>query len=360
MEIALLNKFVHWNEVLSVFVYSEKPARFVAKTQKEDYTDPLGFVHKSHTQGDFDFDNSVMLVNGSVHLETMPLSYNKIPYTKFPRKLAIEHTTGASPWDFMQMVDLAMISKKGDPEYAQGCHLTFLMYKKFYDYFMKADFTDTHRGKEVFDNYKRIIDEEVQGNHKYINLVNIEPSQFWLDMVPHRVTQVNNDAICILMNWCNFKKASDVLKIAQMCEQLHNVSGKEIHLKLHSYCKESFLKYLSAPYIKVLPYDSVSKYDIIDQYNTYFVDGTGLGYELGYRRRNDPNCQIFNVTGFDSEYNQFEGVKCMGVLPINDQNDFVKGCRQSNYPDGVIRSFFPHKETTMIPTECYDEIIKNI
>ena len=352
----LLSKYPHWDEVLSVLTYGGE-AYFVSKHRQDlsEYKDPFGETHKVYAPSECSYDMP-MVVNGSIHLETHPLSKGVIPYSSFKRKLAIEHTTGCSPWDFLQMVDLAKISRDGDPEFAQGCFLTFLMYKKFYDRFMKSDFTDTARGKDVFEGYKKLIDDLI--NTKYIDVINIEPSQFWLDNVPYN--EEKDDAICILMNWCNFKKMTDVQKLSEIVQQIHQVSGRDIHIKLHSYSRESFLKYLNFPYVKIIKYDECSKYDIMDKYYTYFVDGTGIGYETAYRSQHfGRQIDIFNISGFASEYDQFEGVKCMNVLPVCDQEDFIKGARQSNYPDDVIKDFFPHK-SKMIPFECYNEIKKRV
>lgn len=351
----LLSKFPHWNEVLSVFTYGGE-AYLVAKSKQEDYIDPLGNPHKIWTSGQVD-RSYPMLVNGSIHLETHPLSYGVIPYGKFKRKLAIEHTTGCSPWDFLQMVDLAKISYDNDPNYSQGCNLTFLMYKKFYERFMKSDFTDTKHGKEYFEDYKRTIDTLIASGN--VDIIDIEPTQFWLEKTPYTPSNIDtSNAVCIMMNWCNFKKSDDVIKIAKIAEDIHKSSGKEVHIKLHSFCKESYLKYLNAPYIKILKYEDSPKYSVIDNYDTFFVDGTGIGYETAYRAEKfSKKVDIFAVTGFDSEYNQFEGVKCMNVLPVCSHEDYIRGARESSYPEGVIRDFFPHVNKDMIAFECYNTIM---
>lgn len=370
MNIALMqkgsskNEFPHWSETLSALTYAtEQKADELVEfchyrkiTPENWYIDPLGKVQKSYTQGDFSKDTP-LIVNGSIHLETSPMSYGVIPYNKFKYKIAIEHTTGYSPWDYLQMVDLANISRD-NPKDAGGCKLRFLMNKKFYNRFMKVDWNSV--GYSDYENYKPIIEQSIKDG--YVKLESYEPTQFWLDTVPTKVGLEQSNHICLVLNWANFKKGKYVQQIVEICRDLHKYTGLDIDIKLHSYCKESFLKYFEAfDFIHIIPYLNTSKYDIMDKYSLFFVDSTGFGYECSYRNmKKGRNIDIFYVSGLPAEDTEFRGTKFMGVNPVYTHIDFLNGVTHSNYPEDVIKESFPHKGNAFDNIkEVYGTIIKN-
>lgn len=368
MNIALMqkgsskNEFPHWSETLSALTHADSVDKIEFchyKTIKPEdrYVDPLGKVHECFTQGHFNPDTP-LVVNGSIHLETSPMSYGVIPYNKFKYKVAIEHTTGYSPWDYLQMVDLANISRD-DPEKAGSCKLRFLMNHRFYSRFMAVDWCKY--GYDDYEKYKEIIEKSIKDG--FVKLESFEPTQFWLETVPVNYRD-QSDHICVVLNWANFKKAKYVQKIVEICRELHKNTGLDIDIKLHSYCKESFLKYLEAfPFIHIMPYLNVSKYDIMDKYNLFFVDSTGFGYECAYRNKyNNRLVDIFYMSGLPAEDTEFRGTKFMGVNPVYDQNDFLQHkVSHSNYSADIIERTFPHKHSTSEEdiTEVYDMIVRN-
>lgn len=360
MKLSLLNKFPHWSEVLAVLNYSDLKGEeipFVSHkwlSEDELYIDPLGRKHSSVTSKYAGSEDRALVVNGSIHLETFPLSQGKIPYINQPYKVAIEHTTGYSPWDVLQMVDLAEISYKNDPEWAQGSKLIFLMYKKFYDRFMKTDWTSF--SKQYYEEYKEKIDFLVDKG--FVIPTYIEPSQFWLENVKSSITE-KSDNICIEVNWCNLKRASHAKKMYDTCKRLHDYTGKDIDIRLHSYTSESFLKYLDYDFIHLYPYDSISKYDIMDKYKLYFVDGTGLGYETGYRnylhngkKMDGIGVDIFYLNGLDSDepHHGFDGIVQMGATPDYNLDDFLRGVDHSYFSEQIIKESFPHDD---VANECF-------
>lgn len=371
MDIALMqkgstkNEFPHWSETLSALTYAtdqsdDHKVRFChyrSVAPEDMYIDPLGTTQICYRQKDFS-DDTPLIVNGSIHLETSPMSYGIIPYNKFKYKVAIEHTTGYSPWDYLQMVDLANISRD-NPEKAGHCKLIFMMNKKFYDRFMKMDWTSV--GYDDYEKYKSIIDQSIKDG--FISLERYEPTQFWLQSVPLSSHEVS-DHICVVLNWSNFKKGKYVRIILDKCKKLHELTGKEIDVKLHSYCKESFLKYFDEyPYIHIIPYLNTSKYDVMDKYNLFFVDSTGFGYECAYRgivtnRTKD----IYYMNDLPAEDCEFRGTKYMGVNPVHTYDDYIasSGLLKSNYSEDVINETFPisvDAKSSIIST--YDTIIKN-
>lgn len=351
MNIALMqkggtkNEFPHWSETLSALTYAtdqsdNKLVEFChyRKIKEEDwYIDPLGKKHEVFTQGEFNKDTP-LVVNGSIHLETSPRSYGIIPYNHFLYKIAIEHTTGYSPWDYLQMVDLANISRDF-PEKAGNCKLRFLMNYKFFDRFTKTDWKSV--GYDDYENYKDIIYQSIEDG--YVAVEQYEPTQFWLEVVPVKITNCS-DHVCLVLNWANFKKASYVQDILSLCKRIHTYSGLDIDIKLHSYCKESFLKYFNDySYIHIIPYLNCSKYDIMDRYSLFFVDSTGFGYECAYRNQiNNRKVDIFYVKGLPAEDDQFRGTIYMDVNPIYNHTDFLTGHDHSNYSESVLQESFPH------------------
>lgn len=353
MNLALLQKgssgseFPHWSETLATLKYFNKDnddirfCHYKRIPEDELYVDPLGIKHECFTRKDFDHDNTPLVVNGSIHLETTPLSKGKIPYNSFKYKVAINHTSGYSPWDYLQMVDLAHISESDKiGTYSAGCHLAYIMPKKFYDRFMSTDWTTTQYPN--YESYKQRIHYLKSVGHIVVG--EYEPTQFWLHNVP-RTYNIKLDTICVALNWSNFKTMRSVNKIISRLIDLYNSTGLNIDLKLHSYCKESFLKEFNKyDFINVLKYDEVSKYNIMDHYNYYVVDGTGLGYETSYRNKlfgREVNIYYFN--GLESETNEFAGVVELGAIPTHTIDDVIaNGLISSNYPSDIIDESFPH------------------
>lgn len=357
------NEFPHWSETLSALTYATQDENNLVefchykKIKPEDlYVDPLGKTHLCYTQGDFD-KTTPLVVNGSIHLETSPMSYGVIPYNKFKYKIAIEHTTGYSPWDYLQMVDLANISRS-NPKDAGNCKLRFLMNQRFYDKFVSVDWKSV--GYDDYEKYKDIIQGLIEDG--YLKLESYEVTQFWIEKVPVNSNLEKSDHICLVLNWANFKKASYVMQIVELCTKLHEYTGKDIDVKLHSYCKESFLKYFTQyEFIHIMPYLNVSKYDIMDKYSIFFVDNTGFGYETSYRNKyNNRKVDIFYVEGLPAEDNEFRGTKYMDVSPQVSQNEFFAGNHNSNFSQDLIRRTFPHTcKSDEIPNEVRSMIVKN-
>ena len=359
---ALLHRFPHWSEVLAVLKYnnsllsSDPKADFVYYKKGETYTDPLGNTHTIYPKGSFTKDD-VMIFNGSIHLETHPLSVGKIPYSSFPYKIGIEHTTGYSPWDCLQMVELAEISAKGDPEYAQGSKVLYLMNKKFYDRFMRVDWTTY--GKQYYEDWKPRINRLV--DRGFIVPTLIEPAQFWLENVDVNRKVEKSDHMCICLNWCNLNKVVKIKKIVEICKEIHDYTGKDIDIRLHSYSREGLFHFLEElPYVHLIPYLSMSKYEVMDKYENYFVDGTGLGYEIAYRNMfKDREVNIFYLSGLpsDEEHQGFDGIVEMKAVPEYTYKDFIKGADHSNFSYEVIKESFPHTPG-LVSDQCAG-IIKN-
>lgn len=364
MELSLLDKFSHWSEVLAVLTYADRGGDipFVSRkwlSEEECYVDPLGKRHINTVTSSYAASQGrCLVVNGSIHLETFPLSKGKIPYSKLPYKVAIEHTTGYSPWDFLQLCELAEISAKGDPEYAQGSKVLYLMNKKCYDRFMLTDWTKF--GKSYYDEWKSRINQLT--GRGYVRPTYIEPAQFWLENVPHSEDLEESDHICLCLNWCNLDKVVKVNKIKEICEKLYKYTGKDIDIRLHSYSREGLFHILSElHYVHLIPYLSMSKYDVMDKYSLFFVDGTGLGYEIAYRNLfNNRKVDIFYLSGLygDTEKAGFDGIVEMGAVPDHDYVEFIKGWDHSNFNPDVIKESFPHQSGN-VPNECFDIITKS-
>lgn len=354
-----LHKFDHWSEVLSVLSYAKgSQFEFVHHKRGVDYVDPLGSVYRCQIKSHFSRDDT-FISNGAIHLETHPLSQGKIPYSYFPHKIIMQHTTGYSPWDFTQLVDLAAISaaKPGTKEYedAQGSKVLYAMNKKHYDRFMNTDWISFN--KLYYEEYKSKINDLV--SEGFIVPVPIEPAQFWLDKIQSRVqkgTLDKSDNICIEINWCNMKKASYAKIILDKCKALHDYTGKDIDIRLHSYTSKSFLKYFEPySYIHLYPYESISKYDVMDRYNLYFVDGTGLGYETAYRRSfDDKKPSIFYLSGLPSDepLQGFDGIVQMNAVPKFTDVDFLNGQSESYFSNSVLKESFPHMRG-QVEEECF-------
>ena len=245
-----MHKFDHWSEVLSVLTYNDSlNASFIGYKSGGTYVDPLSMSHFINPKGSLSHDD-VLVVNGSIHLETFPLSKGKIPYSKIPYKVAIEHTTGYSPWDFLQMVELAEISEKGDPEFAQGSKVLYLMNKKCYSRFISTDWKSV--GKDYYESWKPRITNMVDKG--YVLPTAIEPAQFWLEerSVNHEFID-KSDHLCLCLNWCNIDKVKKAKLVVDICKKLHDYTGKDIDIRLHSYSREGLFHILSdLPYVHLI------------------------------------------------------------------------------------------------------------
>lgn len=351
---ALLHKFPHWSEVLAVLSYADNSnVEFVHHKRGEVYKDPLGREYECFIKSHFDPSETTLICNGSIHLETHVLSRGKIPYAALPYKLAIEHTTGYSPWDFLQMIRLAEISAT-EPENAQGSKVLYAINDKCCKRFLATDWIAA--GKPYYEEWKPRIEEMIRRG--YVVPTEIEPAQFWLENVPHTEGLEHSDHICLCLNWCNLNKVTKVKHIVELCKLLHTKSGKEIDIRLHSYSRESLFHILDAlPYVHLIPYESMSKYDVMDKYDMYFVDGTGLGYEIAYRNcYNNRPIDIFYLVGLssDEELGGFDGIRNMGATPIFTHEDYLDGITEhSNFSNEVIRESFPHTPGN-VANECYE------
>ena len=358
MKLSLLDKFPHWSEVLAVMTYADKGSDtpFVSHKWLKDeecYVDPLGKRHTNTVTSKYAAkDSRCLVVNGSIHLETHPLSVGKIPYPRLPFKIAIEHTTGYSPWDFLQMVELAEISASNS-ENAQGSKVLYAINEKCFRRFMETDWR--RAGKHYYEEWKPRITEMVKKG--YVVPTYIEPAQFWLENVPSSEGLEKSDHICLCLNWCNLNKVTKVQKIVEICKKLHEYSGKEIDIRLHSYSRKSLFHFLEElPYVHLIPYESMSKYDVMDKYDLYFVDGTGLGYEIAYRAKfKKRHINIFYLNGLPSDETcqGFDGIVEMGATPVYNYEDFLNGVTSSNFTDKVITESFPHTPGN-VPNECYE------
>lgn len=348
-QLALLHKFNHWSEVLSVLTYStDVTCQFVGAKKDVEYSDPSGQVHTTKRRGVFD-SGTLMIVNGSIHLETFPLSKGKIPYTSFPYKIAIEHTSGYSPWDFLQMVELAEISASKSED-AQGSTVLYLMNRKCYERFMNVNWSAL--GKDYYEAWKPRISAMI--DQGYIKPEFIEPAQYWLQTVS-KSRRPLSDHICLCLNWCNLNKVSKIKQIIEICERLHKYTNRKIDIRLHSYSRDVTKYFETIPYITLIPYESMSKYDLMDIYSDYFVDGTGLGYEIAYRNKfYERDINIFYLKGLSSDnpLGGFDGIVEMGAAPRYTHEDFLNGQLTSNFSDEVIKESFPHNGLTPISTDC--------
>lgn len=366
MKLALINKFNPWNEVLSVIKYSDiVQSDFCSakKVTKEGlYTDPLGRTYENFIKSDFSKDDT-MIIPGDVHRQTHPLSYGQIPYGYFKKKVALTHTSGWSPWDYLSMIELALISKN-DPEKAHDTKLVLMLNNKFYEAFMKVDWTKTIYG-DNYESQKKLIEEAV--NAGYIRLVDLEPSQFWLDKVGEKwrqTNQVKNDEVIgVGLNWANFLTAKNVNKIAEVFERIHKKTGKKLHLKMHNSSQSKYQKCLQdlidRGILLYSEFKDMDKYDFMTRYNTYLVDGTGLGYETAYLNYDNPNFNIYYFRGLDAATDQFGGIEEMGAVPEHDQEDLILGLR-SNYPQEILDKTYPHPRGSNLPDIFVNEILMSI
>lgn len=346
---ALLNKFSHWSEALAPLTYTDigEEFGFLSHKRGESYTDPLGRKYGCHIKSCFSHDD-VFVSNGALHLETHPLSKGKIPYSYFPYKIMTNHTTGYSPWDFLQLCELSEISEKGDPEFAQGSKVLYLLPKKSFDRFMKVDWNSA--GKPYYEEWKPRINKLIDKG--YVLPTSYEPAQFWLENVEIERYVEPSDHLCLCLNWCNLNKVVKVKKVVEICKKLHEYTGKDIDIRLHSYSREGLFHILEElPYVHLIPYLSMSKYEVMDKYRTYFVDGTGLGYEIAYRNKykNKP-VDIFYLNGLasDEKLQGFDGIVEMGAVPEYTYEDFLKGQEHSNFSNEVIKESFPHEDLLVL------------
>lgn len=353
-ELALLHKFNHWSEVLSVLTYSDCTCRFLSAKKGIKYRDPKGTLHITESRGSFD-PNTVLVINGSIHLETFPLSKGKIPYSSLPYKIAIEHTTGYSPWDFLQMIELAEISASKS-ENAQGSKVLYLMNQKCYERFMGVDWTA--RGKDYYESWKSRIRNMIDKG--YVIPESIEPAQYWLQYASPSRQLTHSDHICLCLNWCNLNKVVKIKQIVEICEKLHKYSERNIDIRLHSYARDVTKYFETMPYVTLIPYESMSKYDLMDTYDDYFVDGTGLGYEISYRNRfahREVNIFYLNGLSSDEPFGGFDGIVEMGAVPRFTYEDFLKGQETSDFSNEIIYESFPHDFS--IPDSCADIILSH-
>lgn len=358
MKLSLLDKFPHWSEVLAVLTYADKggDTPFVSHKwlkNEECYIDPLGLQHTNTITSKYAADQGrCLVVNGSIHLETHPLSKGKIPYPRLPYKIAIEHTTGYSPWDFLQMVELAKISSTHSED-AQGSKVLYAINEKCYKRFMETNWRQV--GKNYYDEQKSIISDLVSKG--YVVPAYIEPAQFWLENVQSSPDLEHSDHICICLNWCNLNKVTKVQRVVDICKKIHDYSGKEIDIRLHSYARKSLFHILEElTYVHLIPYESMSKYDVMDKYDLYFVDGTGLGYEIAYRAKyKNRQINIFYLNGLPSDeaFQGFDGIVEMGAVPVYNYEDFLNGQSSSNFTNEVIKESFPHIPGN-VANQCYE------
>lgn len=350
-QLALLHKFNHWSEVLSVLTYSDFcTCRFIGAKKDVVYQDPAGNSHVTQSRKVFDSD-TILVINGSIHLETFPLSKGKIPYMTFPHKIAIEHTAGYSPWDFLQMVELVEISASKS-ENAQGSKVLYLMSQKCYDRFMAVNWSAC--GKDYYEQWRPRIQAMVDKG--FIVPEAIEPAQYWLNTIG-RSQLPHSDHICLCLNWCNLNRVVKIQQIVEICERLYKYTRRKIDIRLHSYSRDITKYFESASYVTLIPYETMSKYDIMDIYDDYFVDGTGLGYEIAYRNKHfSRDVNIFYLKGLSSDetLGGFDGIIEMGAIPQLSHEDFLRGRDTSNYPDTVIEESFPHK---LLPAMACTDII---
>lgn len=364
MKLALINKFNPWNEVLSVLKYTDKVESDFCSSKRVpkegEYTDPLGWNHKNFIKSDFS-KSDVMIIPGDVHRQTHPLSYGQIPYGYFSRKVALTHTCGWSPWDYLSMIELALISKN-DPEKAHNTKLVYMLNSKFYNRFMGVDWTQTEFGDD-YESWKPRIEEALSSG--YVILTDLEPSQWWLDKVGMKWNDINyhkiDDTIGVGLNWANFRSAKNVEKIADGLLKVYNATGKRLHLKMHNSPQSRYQSKLD-PLIEkgILVYSEfkdMDKYDFITRYTTYIVDGTGLGYETAYLNEGNPDFNIYYFDGLEASHIQFGGVDEMKAVPEGTIQDLING-EPSNYSDEIYSKTYPHIKGADVPGIFADNILK--
>lgn len=350
-------KFDHWNEYSSVVTYAD-PApmnmryfKVPSKSKDTEYIDPNGTVHVGVSRSEITPDDYI-LIAGDVQRWTHPLSEAKIPYKKCPKKIFISHTSGWSPWDQEAMIELALMQFK-DPVAAQHCSGVYFMSKKFYNKFMQIDWKN-----EAYITLRNDINECISRGVLIID--DYEPSQFWLSQKPQQVKERNPDIIGVALNWCEFLSKTSKNHLRSELQRIHEATGKKLHIKMHHFSK-NFRFYIRGmeDYIIFDEFEDLDKYKFMDMYETYLVDGTGLGYEIAYRARlHNTKVNLYYFEGLEGRNDQFLGIEEMGVLPVHTHNDLINGCSSSNYPSWVIDQTYPYDDYTKIPNQLSEVILR--
>lgn len=354
--LACLDKFPHWSEYLAPLGYglTEKDFSFLSFKKGPDYVDPLGTAHKIHTKGWYDGNDQrpdIFLCSGDIHRQTHPLSVGTVPYDQFTRKIVLPHTVGLAPYDVHANGELAALT--GHPG-AKGAKITDIVKGAFVRRFMNTDFHDD----QTF--YVRPTKERVNLNEFKLKLAewigegstvvrDIEPSQFWLDSVPVRQECINDKYVGVALNWCSLRSAAYCNHIFDQLQHAAQRLNKVFVVRMHSYARD--FDGSKWPYLDFRMADGMSKYDFMDSFMNYVVDGTGWGYECAYRRRNS-GVNFYQIKTLCNQ-DEFSGIEEMDVLPVHNLGDWVRNPGlQSNYPAGLIADVFPHVPGSDIPSQC--------
>lgn len=358
MKVCAPFRYPHWNEVSAVPMNSDLLEMYFMNTKSRkplEFTDPLGRNHyKSISRFEINSEDTCLLICGNVQRWTHPLNKGKIPYTGIHDKIFTGHTTGYSPWDQVDMVELALM-KFDNPENNLGTNGIYLMPNKFFRRFISIDWR--------IDKYKKLKDDIFRGlDKKTIILCDYEPFQYWIDNIPRRVDRRDPDTIGVALNWSQFQTRSNLEKIREDLIRINRSTGKRIHIKYHnSYKKdfESFTKDLD--FIVHTRFEDLDKFTFMDMYETYIVDATGFGYELAHRvRRFNDDVSIFYFDGLEASRDEFLGVEEMGVVPTKTHEDLIKGSTKSWYPLGVVEESFPYSDSVFVPDELCKVILLSI
>lgn len=353
---ACLDKFPHWSEYLAPLGVGlpEDQFSFLSFKSQPDYVDPSGKSHPIRVKGWYgkEVKTDIFIASGGIHWQTHPLSINTVPYDKFQRKLITQHTTGWSPYELYQNASIAALT--GQPG-AKGAKITDLMKRGIYERFMATDFGDEEiyfrlpNEKWKFSDLQVFIKKCVDDGTSV--LVDMEPSQHWLDVIPRTVEVRDSKYVGVAVNWCSIKTKAYLNFVLQQLNDAAQKLGKIFVLRMHNY-SDPFDTSLF-PFIEIE--DKLTKYEFMDAFHNYVSDGTGLGYEIAYRNHNLP-VSIYHIHTHCYE-KEFKGTDVMEVLPVVDVLQWADNpTLVSWYPEGVLAQTFPHSQNSDIPQQCREVI----
>ena len=340
---AIHHRFNHWTEPSAVLLMNDLYPTMLCTNKLpecEKYVSPTGSQYTVFDQMEVTPSmNAVYIHQGDIHRQCSKEKQGKINAPHVKRQLVLPHTVGLAPYDVYANLTYAELSN-------EDVKITNVMKKSHYDLIMEGDFLDN----ESF--YERPTDERVllkdmrelmvrsvgEGRTEFFDL---EPEEYWLNLFPKTKKRESN-SVCVALNWCSVRDDRHSDYLIERLKRLRNVICPlyTITIRLHSFdqgVKEKFMK--EGFQIE----EEMSKWDSMDTYEVFIVDGTGYGLEASYRGWKD-GVRVFNLRSL-CQNQEFGGLEQMMVYPTRPLAAFISNPEiHSNYPEWLMDVAFPqHK-----------------
>ena len=336
-DIALICRFPHWNEYITVAKYAtevEGSVELVSHRYHENYVDPLGKSHEILLKTKYPAD--FLVIPSTLMRDTHPLSYGKMPMKEYPYKVFTSHTIGYSPWDYGSIYET--ISTK-DPERLRGSKPVYMIHEKLYNSLCGVDWTKYEGYEDLYN-----LQQSMKDDPKLIKTTS-EPLTFWLmQEKSHQPESGRINALGVAINWANLKNLDYVYKIISKLTIINDKFGLEVFIRYHNNTREHSRELINAlPFVTDIT--DLGKYFFMDTFKYYLVDETSLGYETHLREAavTKDSANIYYFDGLPAVTNQFKGVDKMGKIPLVSLTDLLdcNNLIKSSYPEGLLEESFP-------------------